>query len=258
MTTSIGWESAILEAIERRGGIITLSRLYQDAPRRITGVSSSADLNHTIRAYLRRLKQKQLVKQIGLATYALHEYEKETFYEKVSARALEVADLKRIPEKKLHGYVEGMLVELGNLSGYDTYTADRNVVFNGQPLRSVTKYAELPQFTYPHILEIARRIDVIWFRNGGPSKTFDIENSTDFTKALVRAYQLAYFKTQFFMVADERKKAVYTNRIAIKPFDQIKPSLHFVPYAHLFDLYKNAVRANKATRDSIVFAGGAE
>ena len=72
---SIGWEEVILKAFHKKKGIISLKELYDEVPKFINE-SVSLDLNHTIRAYLRRLKtQKKLIKQIGLSTYALSNIE---------------------------------------------------------------------------------------------------------------------------------------------------------------------------------------
>ena len=204
---------------------------------------------------MRRLKQtKGLIKQIGLSTYALsHIRYPNPFYEDVADQALGIDELKAVPQKEMHGYVEGMLVELGNFNNYDTYTADSNVVFNGKPLGELATYRGLPQFTYPSILDKVGRIDVIWFEDGFPIKTFDVENSTDFTKALFRAFQLKSFKTRFYMVANANKKSVYDNRVNTKPFDSIKDNTEFVPYLSVYELYKDAAIMSKKIKSSAIF-----
>ncbi len=256
MTSTVGWEKAILKVFESNGGVVSLKQLYEEAPRLIRQ-TSSVDIKHTIRAYLRRLKRtKGAIKQIGLSSYALIQVSyPRTFYEEVAGQILEASELRKVPKQEMHGYIEGMLVELGNFNNYDTYTADGRVIFNGKRLEELVTYRTIPGFTYLSILEKAKRVDVIWFRDNFPVKTFDVENSTDFTKALVRAYQLKHFRTQFFMVANDDKKSIYDNRINAKPFDAIKDSVKFVPYLKIYDLYKNAVVTNQKIRDSAIFMG---
>lgn len=251
MKLSIGWERAIVKVFENNHGIVTLKKLYEEVPLLIHK-SGSEDLNHTIRAYLRRLKQqKKVIKQIGLSTYSLAglSYPK-PFYEEIIEHSIETKDLKSIPKKEMHGFIEGMLIELGNFYNFDTYTPDTNVIFNGKPLMELIVHQVIPKFTFVSIMNKVRQIDVIWFKDEFPIKTFDVENSTDFTKALFRAYQLKYFKTEFFVVANDDKKTIYNDRINMKPFDSIKSDVKFIPYTKIFDIYKEAVVANRKLKES--------
>jgi len=251
--TPSAWEKAILSVFEMQEGIVTLRDLYNQVPPLIKNTLSE-DTAHTIRAYLRRLKKtKGRIKQIGLSTYALTEASpSESFYEQVVDKHLSVKDLNSIPKERLHGYMEGMLIELGNLNDYETYTPDRNPTFNGKRLGELTTHQTMPDFTYPTIIDKARTIDVIWFREGFPVKTFDVENSTDFTKALLRAYQLKNFRTKFFMVADGDKKAIYADRICTKPFDSIKQDVQFISYEQVYELYQGTATASRQIKSSVI------
>jgi hypothetical protein len=253
MKTPSVWEKAILSVFEMQGGIVTLRDLYTLVPPLIQNTLSE-DTSHTIRAYLRRLKKtKGRIKQIGLSTYALTETSPtESFYEQVVDKHLKAKDLNSIPKERLHGYVEGMLIELGNLNDYETYTPDRTPFFNGKRLGELITHQTIPDFTYPAIINKARNIDVIWFKEGFPIKTFDVENSTDFTKALLRAYQLKNFRTRFFMVADSDKKAIYADRINTKPFDSIKQNVQFIPYEQVYDLYRSTATASRQIKSSVI------
>jgi len=253
MNASIGWEKTILTVFENQGGIVTLRELYNQVPQLVRDTSSE-DTAHTIRAYLRRLKKsKGLIKQIGLSTYALVEARhSESFYEQVVDKHLNAKDLSSIPKERLHGYVEGMLIELGNLNGYETYTPDRNPTFNGKRLGELITYQAMPGFTYQTILDKIRYIDVIWFKEEFPFKTFDVENSTDFTKALLRAYQLKNFRTQFFMVANSDKKSIYDDRIDTKPFDTIKQDVQFISCQQVYELYQDTATVSRQIKNSVI------
>lgn len=247
------WEKAILSVFENQGGVATLRDLYMQVPPLIKKTSSE-DIAHTIRAYLHRLKKiKGRIKQIGLSTYTLTETNyPESFYEQVVNKQLSIKDLNSIPKEQLHGYMEGMLIELGNLNNYETYTPDRNPLFNGKRLGELITYQTIPNFTYPTIIDKTKTIDVIWFQEGFPAKTFDVENSTDFTKALLRVYQLKNFRTKFFMVANTDKKHIYTDRINTKPFDTIKQNIQFVSYEQVYELYKNTATASHQIKNSFI------
>lgn len=249
----INWEDAILKVFKERKGIATLKDLYVAVPD-FVNESISLDFNHTIRAYVRRLKSsKKLIKQIGLSTYALTEIEYNNhFYEDINKNNIDEKYFNSLPKNKIHGFVEGMLIEIGLFNEYDTYTPDKNVIFNGKKLDELITYSSIPNFTYPEILDKVRQIDVIWFKNGFPIKTFDVENSTDFTKAFLRAYQIKNFKTKFLMVADDDKRNIYEDRLNTKPFDSIKKDVNFISYKDLFSEYKNAVFHNRIKTKSVL------
>ena len=76
-------------------------------------------------------------------------------------RKIEALDYKKIieyhPPKELpqkvekkaqfkHEEIEGMLIELGNLLGFDTYCADKSKIYNGTPLSEITSLKNIPHF----------------------------------------------------------------------------------------------------------------
>jgi len=248
---NIGWEKAILKVFEQNNGIVILQDLYKQVPELI-GESISLDFNHTVRAYLKRLKtSKELIKQIGLSTYALAGIKyKNHFYEEIKKNKIDDIEFINLSKDKIHGHIEGMLIEIGMFNEFDTYTPDKNIIFNGKRLEEITTHSTIPNFTYPEILDKVRQIDVIWFKNGFPVQTFDVENSTDFTKAFLRAYQLKSFRTKFFMVANDNKQSIYEDRKNTKPFDTIKNDVNFISYKNIFSEYKNAVLHNKIKMQS--------
>ena len=124
------------------------------------------------------------------------------------------------------------------------------MIFNGKRIYELVYYLSLPNFSYDVIIDKVKQIDVIWFKDDFPIKTFDVENSTDFTKAFIRAYQLKYFKTKFFVIADESKMNIYKDRINTKPFNEIKHDMEFISFKDIFLEYKNAVISNKISSQS--------
>jgi len=248
------WEKAILTIFEKYNGIVTLRKLYQDVPL-ILGETDATDISHNIRAYLRRLKQKkQLIKQVGLSQYALLDVKYENrFYEDIKENTKFEDFLKKIPRETIHTYIEGMLIEIGSLNGFQTYTPDINKIFNGKYLYELVDYTELPKFTYEKSLTDIKEIDVIWFKDGFPVKTFDVENSTRFSMALQRIYELRYFKTNFFMVADRAKFNDFIRKADKAIFKDIKEDTFFISYNESFELYKNTVLSNRIVRQSKIF-----
>ena len=242
----IGWEDLILEVIENHNGVATLKELYTEVHKSVVH-SKAKNLQHNIRAYLRRLKKKESIKQVGISTYALQKLKiKNNTYENILNQTIDTSEFLSIPKNKVHGYIEGMLIEIGNLKGFDTYTPDKNIIFNGKSLLELSTHKKIPVFTYSDKLKKIEKIDVIWFQDGFPIKTFDVEHSTDFTQALVRSYQLEHFKTECFMIADKRKEKIFQDRIQMKPFNKIKKNIKFLEKIHVFLDYQKIVNYSQS------------
>ena len=247
------WEIAILKVLNKHNGIATLKNFYEEVPSQIEKTRTT-DAKHDIRGYLRRLKNvKKEIKQIGLSTYALLNVQAENdIYENIQNKNFE-KDFFGLPKNQIHDYVEGMLVEIGNLKNYQTYTPDKNVIFNGQPLSELVTYDEIPKFTYQDILNMIKQIDVIWFKDRFPHLTFDIEFSTQISMALVRANEMKNFKTTFYVVADESKEGLFKTKVNISTFNGIKDETKFITIKSVFDDYKNLVLENRNKERSLIF-----
>ncbi|MBU4321116.1 MAG: hypothetical protein KJ739_08530 [Nitrospinae bacterium] len=124
------WENAIFRVLEKHNGIATLKFFYEEVPPQIEKTKTT-DANHDIRGYLRRLKNvKKKIKQIGLSTYALlYVKADDVIYEDIQKKDFDVKFFN-LPKEKIHNYVEGMLIEIGNLKNYQTYTPDKNIIFS--------------------------------------------------------------------------------------------------------------------------------
>lgn len=247
------WELAILEVLEKHKGIATLEILYKEVPKLIKNTKTTSP-EHDIRGYLYRLKKKKReIEQIGLSTYKLSR----TNAENVIYQDIQNDDFEdtffNLPENEIHGYVEGMLIEIGNLKKYETYTPDKNVIFNGEKLGNLALLTDIPNFTYPKIINKAKMIDVIWFQNGFPSITFDVEKSTDFSKALLRASEIQNFRTTYYMVALDKKEKQFKDRIDMVSFEKIKSFVRFITIKSVFDDYKNFVVNTKHKSHSLMY-----
>lgn len=240
------WEEAILAVVEKYGGSATLKELYQTIPS-IKEVPLHKDWKKIVRAFLRRLVRiKGMLKKTGLGIYSLSGVEiHPTVYEEIKRGKSEKEILKNIPEEIKHGHIEGMLIELGNIYNFLTYTADPNDIFNEKKLSALTSLDELPEFSSKELMEVAKEIDVIWFKKRAlliaPKHTFDVEKSTDFTKALHRAYQLQDFKANFYFVAPIFKENQFNKRINTEPYQSLKGYFFYRSFEDVTALYKSAV-----------------
>jgi len=178
--------------------------------------------------------------RIGVGVYALTEH-------------LEKIQKTPIPEKKKerlefnHTRIEGMLLEIGNLEGYDTYTSDRSKKFDGKPLGLIASFRECPQFTYPNIIrKTVSYIDVIWFnKRGFPYRVFEVENSTNFRNALIKFFELQDLMTEFFIVSPETRKGKYEIEVSRGVFMSIARRCQFKSYENIEQYYQGLLNYAK-------------
>jgi type II restriction enzyme len=88
-----------------------------------------------------------------------------------------------------HAEMMYYLIKTGKNKGYDVWVAvnDRNKSYNGEQFSSLC-LSEIPSFTNPQTLSIAKYVDVIWFKRNTlqPVRFFEIENSTSIYSGLLR------------------------------------------------------------------------
>ena len=152
------------------------------------------------------------------------------------------AQLKSADRKYTHSLLQGMLIELGNLLGYETYSADQSPEYRDTTIGELASYESLPGFTSNRILSTARQIDVIWFADEFPVCCFEIEHSTDVTKGLLRMHQLEHFQTQFFVVAPENTRRKFEIETSKTPFYQSQDRYFFRSYEEVEKLYQQTKR----------------
>ncbi len=253
----IKWEDAIITVVKECGGMATLKELYLKVPK-IRGISPDSKTDHTIRAFLRRMSRiSGKLKRIGLGIYALPDVElKKEPFDVIKADNDGDTDIFRnINDADLHSYIEGMLIELGNIYGYLTYTADPSLLFRGKPLREFATTEALPKFTYPELLSIAKTIDVIWLKRTSiamPKHTFDVERTTDFSKAFHRAYQLRDFKISFYFISSTNKEDQFKRKLITDPYEEIRDRFFFRSFDDIASLYKTAIRHSELIEKILV------
>lgn len=137
-----------------------------------------------------------------------------------------------------HEEIEGLLLILGNMLGFNTYTADRSSkTTDGEKLGNFCTLKRIPAFTYPEILDTVKQIDVIWFKDRYPKYCFEVEHTTDVTKGLLRLYQIRQLSTSLFIVAPSSKRLKFDSEVRKDPFNKIEERYIFRTYTELMKLY---------------------
>jgi len=141
-----------------------------------------------------------------------------------------------------------LLLELGNLLGYDTYASDpsRKSRVLGKTLGDIARLQDIPAFTYERHLDTVKNIDVIWFREEFPSHCFEVEHTTGVTLGLLRLYQIRNFtQAKFFVVSPSNILSKFKAEITKDPFYTVKHRYHFRSYDDLVVFFEEAKRYHR-------------
>lgn len=231
-----------VEAIEQlmrdNGGTANWALIYKNICKYYPAAKDSKDWEAGLRGVLyREIKNKRHFKKIGLSIYALADYEEQ----------LKPTEEDRI---RMHSYIEGICIELGNLMQFNTYTADPTALYRDNlQLNSFVTIHDLPLFSYPQILTEARRIDVIWLNKSGlqfPQKVFEIVDSVStLTGAFNRSLQLKNFNTEFYVVAPQKHYAKYKQTLDLEIYQQTHDRFKFINYENIINFYEIAAKYGK-------------
>jgi len=148
-----------------------------------------------------------------------------------------------------HSEAEFILLKLGQILGYDTYSPDRNKDAYGQKLEDLISLDAIPQFTTPSLLDTIRNIDVIWFEDEFPICCFEVEHTTGVTTGLLRLYQTSQLNTKLFVIAPTDILKKFETEMNKMPFRKIKNRYIFRSYKDLINFYYLAENYTKSKND---------
>jgi hypothetical protein len=221
----------VIEAMKQSGGYATLGQLYQSAVK-IPGCEWKTK---TPFASIRRIVQTHdEFFKIRPGLWALTSEK-----EKVTRLFSEEKATEKEREYS-HYFFQGLVVEIGNFKGFQTFipAQDKNKPFANQKLGEVATTSKLFEFTYPTVLQRASTIDVTWFNaRKFPHAFFEIEHSTDIYNSLLKFVEFQDFRTDFFIVADNARRAEFENKMSITAFAPIKPYVKFLDYDAVSELH---------------------
>ena len=153
-------------------------------------------------------------------------------------------------DKLNHSGIQGILLELGNMLGYDTYVADPSKTYKGKELGELSTLKKIPQFTYQRLLDTVKNIDVIWFEEEWPRFCFEIEHTTGVTLGLLRLYQIRKItNAKFFVIAPENIISKFQTEISKDPFHQIRRRYIFRSHQQLVDMFDSAFSYHRLKRE---------
>ncbi|MBI2849627.1 MAG: hypothetical protein HYX80_01120 [Chloroflexi bacterium] len=117
---------------------------------------------------------------------------------------------KNTVEESLHSVIQGRLLEIGNIRGYQTYCPNKSKLFNEMRLEEISTLQTCPQLQFSDY-DLLRQIDVLWFkyrgRNYVPESAFEVELSTGVWSGVGRMGTLVdYESVKFYVIANDPRK----------------------------------------------------
>jgi hypothetical protein len=223
----------VMEAMMTNGGYATFGQLNQL-------VDFSGWGTKTPSATIRRIVQKNdEFFRIRPGLWALKEFEDDVL-QKFQLKGQE----KKAEELFTHSYYQGLIVEIGNMKGLQTYVPpqDKNRKYLETPLKDITSLDTICEFTYPEILRRAVTVDVIWFNERKlPDSFFEVEHSTDIQNSLTKFYELQDYHANFRIVAAESRKQQFEDVLGKSIFRTLRSRVKFVSYENIGRQYETMV-----------------
>src|SRR5690625_3475011 len=174
----------VIDVMKSNGGYATLGFLNHN-------VDVSKWKSKTPFASIRRIVQdEKKLFRIKPGLWALKECRQQV---------LEKFDLQKGIKKDTdftHAYYQGLLLEIGNLRGYQTFipSQDKDKLFLDKKLSKISTLESIFAFSYPKIIKRARTVDVIWFNERNfPDSFFEVEHTTDIQNSLLKFNDLRDF-----------------------------------------------------------------
>lgn len=228
---------AVIEVMKTNGGYATLGQLYAE----VWKIPNVEWKTKTPFASIRRIVQdERFFFKIRPGLWALKDYKHRIpFDELIGKRASQ-----KNQSKFNHSYYQGLLVEIGNLEGFQTTVPnqDKNKKFLETPLSQLVTVKSFYPFTFDHILRRARTVDVVWFNERKmPNNFFEIEHSTDIQNSLLKFLELQDFIASFRIVADIKRKKEYQTKISNPAFKPIIGRLKFIDYETVSKWHSNKI-----------------
>ncbi len=234
---------AVILTLEKLGGVATLGQLNQE----VFKIKDCEWKTKTPFASIRRIVQLDTnIFKIKPGLYGLKKMKSE-----IENRGIIIETGKNIDSKEFqefnHSYYQGLLLIVGKLKGLSTFVPnqDKNRKFyDGRKLGDIRTMNELPKYSYDNIVQRSSTIDVIWFNERNlPHSFFEVEHSTDIQNSLLKFNDLQDFYSRMIIVADNKRKADYLNKIKYSSFKDLSKNnrVSFLDYESLNKQYESLI-----------------
>jgi hypothetical protein len=231
MPQPITWKQLVADALQELGGEASLKDItakLEKNPNRPNTTTWDATIRRVVRQY-NIFQPFKTVK--GEAGYRLVE--------------LPTPSTSPIGKEDPHGEQQGMLLELGRLCGYETFTnaTDKKIrQFRGEPLAKFATIRDTDELlALP--LEKMRTTDVMWMAEDSaglyPQYAFEVEHSTKVKDGLLRLLKIPErFRTELYVIGPGNEEAgLFERYLKDSPFRQHSRRFHFFHYQDVHNFY---------------------
>lgn len=235
---------AVKLTIEKLGGLATLNQINQH----VFEVKDCEWKSKTPFASIRRIvRNTSGIYRIKPGLYALEEFR----HDLESQGILEQTDANKnsqVIQDFNHSYYQGLLLEIGNMRHLDTFVPqqDKNRKFlNSQTLGDIRTLDQIPEYSYPNLVQRSSTIDVIWFNEHKmPHSFFEVEHSTDIQNSLLKFNDLSDFFVRMVIVADESRKKEFEKKMDYSSFTELRNGnrVSFLSYDALDKQYEQELQ----------------
>lgn len=151
----------------------------------------------------------------------------------------EQSDLEEKSEITAHSEAEMLLLKIGRMLGYDTFSPNKSNKAFGEVLQDYITLDHLPtRFLGEDVAKLVEQIDVLWFKDEVPKYAFEVEHSTKIGSGLQRLCQLMPLSVKLFIVASGKDYYLYEKYINTDPYYKYKNSFRFREYKQLENFFK--------------------
>lgn len=234
---------AVIETLERLGGIATLGQLNQE----VFKITDCKWKTKTPFASIRRIVQERKeIYKIKPGLWALVSHKKELEEAGFIVENNKNASSLAIREFN-HSYYQGILLEIGNFKNYNTFVPeqDKNKYYSNITLKELRTLDKIPLFSYEGLVKRSSTIDVIWFnKRNMPCSFFEVEYSTDIQNSLLKFCDLQDFYTKMFIVADKKREDEFNRKMNYDAFHSLRENnrVNFIDYDSLNKYYNQIIQ----------------
>ena len=156
---------------------------------------------------------------------------------------------KNTVEESLHSVLQGRLLEIGNIRGFETYCPNKSKKFNDRSLEEISTLKDCPTLQFSD-LKLLRQIDVLWFKNRGvnliPEYAFEVELSTGVWSGIGRMSTLLdYSNVGLYIISNDKRKF----RQVVNSFSEHKERYRFIENESLGQLYSAEINLREIRVD---------
>ncbi len=234
---------AVIETIDKLGGIATLSQINQH----VFEVEDCLWKTKTPFASVRRIvQQTKGIYKIKPGLYALETHRKQLEQDGITVQTEKNKNSEEVKAFN-HSYYQGLLLEIGRMRHLDTFVPnqDKNKMFIKTPLGEIRTLQTIPQYSYTDLVERSSTIDVIWFNDHRmPHSFYEIEHSTDIQNSLLKFNDLKDFSARMVIVADEKRHAEFGSKMNYIAFNVLRENkrVAFLSYESLDKQYEQELQ----------------